>query len=407
MSESPSAPTQAAAIPKTVDGLLAAASATAGLSDFGDRHFLTGLTKLVEGLPHEAQLSPLGEQMVYGGIIKLLVNRLRYVQDIQRHPEILNEKIVKPIIILGLPRTGTTKLQRVLSADPQVQRMDYWRTTNPAPFPGEEPGNPKSRIEEAQAVEQMLTMQFPGWQARHPTEALEPDEELHLMHGSFECMISWLFARVPSYYAYISQCDQRPMYRHLHAQMQYLQWQEGGARGRPWIMKSPVHTGALDVLLETFPDAVLVHCHRDVQKILPSIASLIEQARRIGSDHVDQKILGDEMLEYWGKSLDRYLVIRDTLPADRIMDVQFEEVVGDIVAVIRRIYDRAGRKLMPEAIAAFKAKEASQPEHHWGKYTYSAADYGYTTESLNRRFAKYRQRFIAAEVTQQKEPVRG
>ncbi len=390
--------------PKTVAGLLAAASAATGLEDFGDPHFMTGLTTLVEALPGEAQLSAMGEQMVYGGIIKLLVNRLRYVQDIKLHPEILQEKIVKPIIVLGLPRTGTTKLQRILSADPQAQRMDYWRITNPAPFPFEEPGSPKGRIEEALAVEALLTTQFPGWMARHPTEALEPDEELHLMHGSFECMIAWLFARVPSYYEYISHCDQRPMYRHLHAQMQYLQWQDGGARGRPWIMKSPVHTGALDVLLETFPDAVLVHCHRDVQKILPSIASLIEQARRIGSDHVDQKILGDEMLDYWGESLDRYLVIRDTLPADRIMDVQFEEVVGDVVAVIHRIYDRAGRKLTPEAIAAFKAKEASQPEHHWGKYSYSADDYGYTPEIINRRFANYRERFIASE---QQEAVHG
>ncbi len=392
-----SAPAEVAQLPKTVDGLLAAAAATAGLDDLGDRHFMTGLSTLVEALPREAQLNAMGEMMVYGGIINLLVNRLRYVRDIKVHPQILQEKIVKPIIVLGLPRTGTTKLQRVLSADPQVQRMDYWRITNPAPFPGEEWGKPKARIEAAQAVEQMLAAQFPGWMARHPTEALEPDEELHLMHGSFECMISWLFARVPTYYDYISRCDQRPMYRHLHTQMQYLQWQEGGARARPWIMKSPVHSGHLDTLLETFPDAVLVHCHRDVQKILPSIASLIEQARRIGSDHVDTRVLGDEMLEYWGKSLDRYLEVRETLPTDRIMDVQFEEVVGDVVGVIRRIYERAGRELTPTAQAAFEEKHQSQPEHHWGEYSYSADDYGYTPEIINQRFAKYRQRFIATD----------
>ena len=230
--------TEAVKMPTTVDGLLNAAAQEAGLSDFGDTYFLTGLTRFVE--------AAMGEQMVYGGIIKLLVNRLRYVQDLKDHPEILDEKIVKPIVILGLPRTGTTKLQRVLSAGPQVQRMDYWRITNPAPFPGEELGNPAGRIEAAKAVENMLATQFPGWMARHPTEALEPDEELHLMHGSFECMISWLFARVPSYYEHISHCDQVPMYQHLYNQMQYLQWQDGGARERPWIMKSPVHTRALD-----------------------------------------------------------------------------------------------------------------------------------------------------------------
>ena len=384
-------------LPRTVDGLLAAAQSVAGLDDFGDRYFLKGLNALVNGLENEARLNEMGVQINFGGIINLLVNRLRYVRDVKQNPEILEEQIVQPIVILGLPRTGTTKLQRILSADPQVQSMLYWRTINPAPFPGEQPGNPAARIEAALAVEKMLAEQFPGWMARHPTEALEPDEELHLMQGSFECLISWLFARMPSYYNYISHCDQRPMYRHLYAQMQYLQWQDGGGRGRPWVMKTPVHTGSLDVLLETFPDAVLVHCHRDVQKILPSIASLIEQARRISSDHVDTKIIGDEMLDYWGTSVDRYLEVRAQLPKDRIMDVQFEEVVGDVVDVIRRIYARAGREPPQDTIEKFKTKERSQPEHHWGSYTYSAEDYGYTPEKIDQRFAKYRSQFIAVD----------
>ncbi|MCB1666909.1 MAG: sulfotransferase [Porticoccaceae bacterium] len=381
-------------IPKTVDGLLAAATAQAGLDDFGDRHFITGLSKFIESANDDAQLNPLGEQMVYGGILNLLINRLRYVQDIKDHPEILSEKIIKPIIILGLPRTGTSKLQRVLSADPEVQRMDYWRTINPAPFPDEEPGHPKGRIEAALAVEEMLSTQFPGWMARHPTEALEPDEELHLMHGSFECMVSWLFARTPSYYDYISHCDQRPMYQHLYQQMQYLQWQDGGARGRPWIMKSPVHIRSLDVVLETFPDAVLVHCHRDLQKVIPSFASLIVEARSIASDHVDPVVVGSEMFEYWASSLGRYLIEREKLSADRIMDVQFEEITSDIVGVIAQIYERAGRELTPEAIAAFKDHEARRPEHHWGAYTYSAADYGYTQAMIEKRFTAYRQQFL-------------
>lgn len=391
------------ALPATVAGLLDAASAATGLDDFGDRHFIKGLSVLVPALRDEARLNEVGVQMNYGGIINLLVNRLRYVRDVQQHPQILDQRIAAPIIILGLPRTGTSKLQRVLSADPQVQNMLYWRTTNPAPFPGEQPGKPTARIEAAQAVEKMLAEQFPGWMARHPTEALEPDEELHLMHGSFECLISWLFARTPSYYDYIRQCDPRPMYRHLHAQMQYLQWQDGGARGRPWIMKSPVHTGTLDALLETFPDAVLVHCHRDVHKILPSIASLIEQARRIGSDEVDQKVVGDEMLDYWGSSLDRYLEIRARLPADRIMDVHFDEVVGDVLAVIRRIYARAGRELRPDAIDAMRAKERSQPDHNWGTYSYSAADYGYSRQIIDQRFADYQNRFLDAGASNQRE----
>jgi len=397
----------AGTLPTTVPGLLAAAGAATGLDDFGDRHFLTGLSKLVEDLPVHAQLNAIGAQMVYGGIINLLVNRLRYVRDLKQHPEILREKIVRPIVILGLPRTGTTKLQRVMSADPQVQRLDYWRQINPAPFPGEEPGNPKGRIDAALGVEQMLTTQFPGWMARHPTEALEPDEELHLMQGSFECIISWLFARCPNYYRYIMECDQRPMYRHLYAQMQYLQWQDGGGRERPWIMKSPCHTGSVDTLLEIFPDAVLVHCHRDIQKILPSIAALIQEARLIHSDHCDRKVLGTEMLDYWGRSVDRYMQFRETLPPGRILDLQFEEVVNDVIGSIERIYALAGRTLTPEAVTSFREYEARRPDHHFGSYTYSAADYDYTPERIDERFAAYRKRFIARTDQSKKEAARG
>ena len=212
-------------------------------------------------------------------------------------------------------------------------------------------------------------------------------------------------ASVPSYYDYISRCDQRPMYQHLRAQMQYLQWQDGGARGRPWIMKSPIHINALDVLLETFPDAVLVHCHRDLQKVLPSFASLIETARQIGSDHVDPKAVGSEMFNYWATALDRYLIERKKLPPDRILDMQFEEVVGNIVDVIGRIYERAGRPLTPEALAAFRDYDASRPEHHWGTYTYSAADYGYTPEMIDQRFAEYRKSFLNSGNLTQKETV--
>lgn len=395
--------TQTDSLPTTVEGLMAAATQKAGLSDFGDRYFLTGLRRFVEAAPEEAKLNAIGKQMVYGGIINLLVNRLRYVQDIKTNPEILQETITKPIVILGLPRTGTTKLQRVMSAAPQVQRMDYWRITNPAPFPHEEPGNPSARIAAAQAVENLLASQFPGWMARHPTEALEPDEELHLMHGSFECMIAWLFARVPSYYDYISHCDQLPMYQHLHAQMQYLQWQDGGARGRPWIMKSPVHIRALDSMLKVFPDAVLVHCHRDPQKILPSIAALIEEARKIGSDDVDPKIVGDEMLEYWSTSLNRYLATRKQLPATRILDVQFEEIIEDIVSVIQRIYAYAELPLSQDAISAYRDHERHRPDRHWGNYSYCADDYGYTPEIIAAHFSAYCEQFINAD----QQPARG
>ena len=379
--------------------MAAATEATGGLKDFGDPSFRKGLAVLVKAYAEEARLNALGEQMVYGGINRLLSNRLRYVRDIGLHPEILAERIEKPIVILGLPRTGTSKLHRAMSADPGVQRLDLWKQMNPAPFPGEVPGQPTARVEAALGVEQLLTNLFPGFMARHPLEANEPDEELHLMEGSFDCMLSWVFSRVPSFRDHVDVCDPRPTYRWLHAMLQYLQWQDGGGRGRPWIMKSPVHIGALSLLLETFPDATIVHCHRDPRKIIPSFASLITEARRISSDVVDPVEVGRDMFDYWALQLDRYLPVRAQLAADRILDVQFDEIRQDVMDVIARIYRKAGHPLTAEAMAACKAYDERRPEHHFGTYEYRPEDHGLDLDEIDRRFATYRHQFIEKEAT--------
>ncbi|HKY89578.1 MAG TPA: sulfotransferase [Nevskiaceae bacterium] len=386
---------EAAPVPTTVDGLLAAARAATGLNDFGDPQFMTGLTRVVAGFRDEAQLTPLGEQMAFGGLLNMLVNRLRYVRDIGAHPEILSEKLLGPIVVLGLPRTGTTKLQRVLAADPQAQSLTYWRMMSPAPMPGEIPGDPRERIEAAKAAVDLLATQFPGFMARHPTEALQPDEEVLLMQGSFQCVVTWLFARMPSFYDFVMKTDPHPTYAYLRSQMQYLQWQDGGARGRHWILKSPCHTGVLDTLLDVFPDAILVHCHRDVRKLIPSIAGLVEEMRRIHSDPVDRLAIGPEMLDYFGGMMDRYLELRDHRARDRVLDIRYEDVLADCPDVVRRIYAHAGLRLAPEAVAAMSAHEQERPQHQFGTYTYRAADYGLEPRMIDERFAAYQKRFAS------------
>ena len=145
-----------------------------------------------------------------------------------------------------------------------------------------------------------------------------------------------------------------------------------------------------------------MHCHRDPQKILPSITALIEEARKIGSDDVDQKVLGDEMLEYWSSSLNHYLEVRKTLPAKRILDIQFEEIIQDVVGVIEKIYKHADLPLSSEAIQAVKDHEAHRPDRHWGNYTYNAENYGYTEEIIAQHFSDYCAQFIDSDKTPMK-----
>ena len=384
---------EAAAMPKTVDGVMAAAQQMAGLEDFGDLNFLDSLGRLLKAFQTEADLSELGEQLAYGGVINNLVNRLRYVRDLKAHPEILEEKIERPIVILGLPRTGTTKLQRVLSASPQALAMEYWRMMNPAPFPGEEPGKPVERIQMARDAVQMLSENFPGFMARHPTEAEVPDEEVLLMQGSFQCVVTWLFAHIPSFYEFCMNTNQRPLYDFRHVQMQYMQWQQGGAQGRSWIMKSPCHTGFIDTLLEVFPDAVFVHCHRDVNVVMPSMSGLTEEMRRIHSDQIDSSIIGPEMLDYFGTMMDRYIDLRDRLPSERFMDVHYMEIMTNLEDVIERAFALAGRKLDAETLANAQQFDEERPQHYLGSYTYAAEDYGFSQDMISARFARYAKRF--------------
>lgn len=389
MTQAPAAPE----MPTTVPEVMAAARGLADLQDFGDTQFVDALSRLLHGFTNEAQLSPLGAQLAYGGVVNMLVNRLRYVRDVQLHPEILQERIERPIVILGLPRTGTTKLQRILSASPQALSMLYWRMMNPAPFPDEEPGKPIARIQAARDAVQMITEKFPDFVARHPTEAEVPDEEVLLMQGSFQCVVTWLFARMPSFYDFSMSTDPVPMYRFLYGQQQYMQWQQGGAQGRSWVMKSPCHTGVLDSLLKVYPDAVLVHCHRKVEEVIPSMSGLTDAMRGIYSDEVDRKIIGPEMLDYFGTMMDRYLQIREALPADRVLDVHYKEIVHTANDVIGRIYERAGRTLDADTLREAAQFEEARPQHYLGAYSYTAADYGLTEDMTRARFEAYRRRF--------------
>jgi len=388
-----------AAPPLYAEDLMSAATMETGLDDYGDRSFVEGLTVFADALRTEAGLTRIGHMITAGDIVRMLTNRLRYQRDIGRHPEILDEKIVAPIIVTGLPRTGTSKLQRMMSADPGVQRLDLWRLLNPAPLPGEQPGVPQPRIDYALGVERQLTTQFPDFMARHPTEASEPDEELLLMEMTFQSVVSSLRTRVPSFREFVNHRSPEPMYAHIKAMLKYLQWQDGGGRGRPWIMKSPAHLGHFPTLLDTFPDATIVHCHRDPRIIVPSFASLLEAGRRMGSDTVDLHQVGADTLEYWSEQMRRNITDRRTVGKDRIVDVTYEQIRDDAASVIAEVYAHNGRAVTPEAAAAFADYEQRRPEGHFGGHTYTAEQYGLSDEVLDSEFADYLQSFPQLRAT--------
>ncbi|MET0985660.1 MAG: sulfotransferase [Steroidobacteraceae bacterium] len=373
--------------------VLGAAVEHTGLTDFGGRSFTAGLSIYLDDLRGEARLNAAGIVGQFQDLVRLLSNRLRFQRDLKAHPEIRDEQIAKPIVILGLPRTGSSKLQRMIAADPDAQRLEVWRLLFPAPFSADANAGPDPRIKLAEQFESTLRAHEPEFMARHPMEAHEPDEEVWLIEMTHESPMSSLKTRAPAHRAFTEGRSQRGVYDYLRNLLQYLQWQDGGGRGRPWILKSPIHIGELPTLFATFPDAMVVHCHRNPRIAIPSYASLGEVAHVMHSDDVDLHELGHDANQFWARQIERNLTVRRELGEDRIVDVYYEYIRDRPLAVIEEIYARAGRAVTPAARYAFERYDAHRPQDFFGKHEYSKERYGLTDAHIEKAFANYLSRF--------------
>ena len=373
-----------------------ATSEETGLTNFGS-DFLEPLTMLVQSAAREVKFSQIGLMAFKADMHRMLVNRLRFEEDLRLHPEILGEDISDPIIILGLVRTGTSKLQRMMSADPQVQALKFWRVFNPARFPNGDTSDkftPDPRIEVARQAATMLQAMAPDYMAAHPTLAEDVEEELLLLMFTFENIVHYLTTPAPSYYRWVVTRDLRGSYRYLGRLLKYLQWQDGGRvgkfGGRPWIMKSPLHLGNLDALLEVFPKATLVHCHRDVTEIIPSFCKLNEAGWRIKTDDIDLHELGRSMIEVWSTEMNKYLKLRKALVSHvEILDVTYAQIETDPMPIIHELHRRAGRTLSDDSVTAMHKWSDDNPKHRFGKNSYSMERYGLTGEMIEGAFSEY------------------
>jgi hypothetical protein len=379
----------------TAEGLMNAAAAEAALDDFGDEPFEEGLAVYLGAAHREAGLTEMGVQIVRDGIVRVLVNRLRYFEDLKRHPEIAEEQIVAPIVVTGLGRTGTTKLQRMMASDPEVQSPRTWRMLNPARFPGATSDAQDPRIAVARQFEELLAEAAPDFIAAHAPEAMEADEESYLLDMTFDCLFPRFRTFVPSFATWLAQRSGENAYRFLLRMMQYLQWQDGGQRGRPWILKSPLHLGNLAHLAKIFPDATIVHCHRDLNVALPSWCRMVETFRQLLADP-DPLAIGAEMLDVFSNEMAKYVHDRALLTRSgetRIVDASYRDIVANTVGVIERVYAVHGRVVSDAARAAFAQWEATHPPGRHGSHIYSLQRYGLTEEMVAHAFAPYLAQF--------------
>jgi hypothetical protein len=238
---------------------------------------------------------------------RLLINRLRFADDLARHPEILDEDVSDPIVVMGFPRSGTTVLQRMISADPAMQSLKLWRLLNPAPFPDEPPGGPAmGRMHAAEEVAEAIRTHNPILHAAHPAVSDDADEDWYLHHLTFQ-HIGHIFTGLPDpdYLAYLRSLPRLSTYRYAANLLRYLQWQEGGRRHRRWVMKSPVHVGNIEELLAVHPRATFVYPRRDFQTVVASFCYTLEASLQPALAVAPEQI-GRITLDFWGTEMRRF-----------------------------------------------------------------------------------------------------
>ncbi len=388
--------TQPPAVSLDEQSIVAEALEKAGRSRFADESFREPMRVLLRSLDEEASLNAAGRFTMRTRIVDLLVNRLRLEEYLDRHPEIRDERIGDPVVIVGLPRTGTTMLHRLLSCDPGVNSVAWWENRNPAPFPGGEFGDADPRIAAAHEQVEQILKAVPKLAAIHPWDPEGPDEEILLLEHSFLSTTPGSMAYVPTYDRWMKDQDQTPAYQYLKLMLQFLQWQKrqaGRARDR-WVLKTPHHLGFIEYVFETFPGARVVQTHRDPIQTIASVSSMYYSLWRLAADDPDPLVVGRYCKEHYGGMLRHCMSVRDRMPADRFLDVDYRSFVRDPLSEVRRIYDWLGYPLTGELIEQMNWWIEENRRDKRAPHEYTLEEFGLSEEEIRRDFAEYRRRYI-------------
>jgi hypothetical protein len=377
-----------------VDGVLSDARRKMRLSDFGDEGFLEPLGVLVDSINREAALNPVGHMIIRGRIVGVLANKLVAQDNIERHPEILDIPVEAPIVVAGLARTGTTMLHRLIAQDPAIRSLASWEAINPAPAKQKAGQTKDPRFAQAAAAAKGLKYMSPGFFAIHPTEPDAPEEEVILLEQAFLTTTPEAMMNVPTYSKWLEVQDHVPAYQALKRMMQYLQWQRPGiGQDVRWVLKTPHHQEYFDPLLEVFPNATIVHTHRDPLKTSPSLFSMLTHLQMIFSDDVDPNRVASHWLGKIENMARRTLATRERVNDKGFVDVSYYDLIEDPIPQVERIYEAAGATLTPEAREEMESSRKVNKQHKYGRHKYSLADFGMTRDDVESRLAPYRTRF--------------
>ena len=372
--------------------ILDQAKSETGLSDLGEPLFFEGLNRLIDSINNEANLNEIGIQAQPIRIQGLLTNRLRFEEDLKKFPEILDQEIIAPIVIVGLPRTGSTMTHRLLASDPNHTAMLWWEGRYPALLPGEKRGDIETRMELGKAEVDAVVAASPEALDIHPWDYKGADEEILLLEHNFLSTVPESFMALPSYSEWIEEQDHTLAYEDLKKFIQYLQWQNPGREKKRWVLKSPHHLGFIDKMISVFPDAKIIQTHRDPIKTVPSFCSMCANLYEPLTTNFDKVFIG----KHWSNKLTRALnhcmnIIEQ--PPDNFLDLEFLNMIKDPIDEMKKIYEFIGEPFGEKTEVAMEAWR-EENKHEMGAHKYSLEEYDLTESQINDNFAKYQQKYI-------------
>ncbi len=373
-----------------IDSLLSEAIEKTKLENFGNDLFLEGLKVLLNSCHNEARLNDLGIQIVHSMISRCLINRLQVQDWITRHPEILNEKIEKPLIITGLPRTGSTFLQTLLSIDPANRALHHWEANRPCPPPELVYSVTDPRIQAMHKQIQITDQLKPGLQAIHPRDAGGFAQCMVLLSNEFKSAEFTIMISAPTYDEWYYSCDMNSAYAYHKMLLQLLQWR---LPNEGWALKNPSHLPWLDYLIEQYPDAQIIFTHRDPLKVIASASSLASTVFSLGSDQIDNKKIAAYYSKELAMEMDRAMEKRNNLNPKSFYDVQFSDLIADPIGAAKRIYEYFGRNVSIGHERRMQAWLRDNPRGKRGSHKYSTESFGINPSEVRKCFAGYQEQF--------------
>ena len=367
-----------------------------GSADFGPDDYLPGLTVLLQSMDYDPRFTEQGRRIAWGEGVGVLRGRAQAYKSMRENPGFDRHAVVSPVVITGVPRTGTTALHRLMAVDPRFQGLQTWLLDSPMPRPPLDTWGQYPEFRKSVAKLEARYAAAPQKRAAHNVVAEEVHECCMLLRQAFVSNILSCMHSSATYDAWWQDQSEANAYQHYRKCVQLIGSSEPDKR---WLLKNPGHIETLDLLFAVFPDAKVIQTHRDPAKAVPSLVSLLMQLHsEMEEGRYEQRahIMLRREVAKWASAVEKCDRVRESHPG-QVLDVAHLEFHGDPMGVLEKIYRFIGWDIPDGTRKGFAERIEEKPELQFGAHRYSIADFGMTEDEVREQFGDYVQRFDLVE----------